>query len=74
MSAILLSRIDAASEIGVSPSAFDRYVAAGTMPAPRRLGGLSRFLRSEVEAAALDLPVGRDASRTAAAREAKAAK
>lgn len=33
-----LSRVEAAGYIGVSPTTFDKLVAAGEMPSPKRIG------------------------------------
>lgn len=51
-----MSRIVAAGYIGFSETHFDKMVAAGKMPAPRREGARLVWLRDELEAALRALP------------------
>jgi predicted DNA-binding transcriptional regulator AlpA len=46
-----LSRVQAAEFIGVSPSTFDKMVAAGEMPAPKRIRGRVVWDRKQVDCA-----------------------
>lgn len=58
-----LSRVMAAEFVGVSPSKFDEMVRDGRMPRPRRIDARRIWLRPELEAAMLDLPVeGKEAN------------
>ena len=53
---LALSRIDAARLITVSPREFDQLVTSGDMPSPRRIGGLDRWLRKDIEDALSAMP------------------
>ena len=44
-----LSRIQAAAYIGVSPSTFDKMVADGTMPSPKKMRGRVIWDRKRVD-------------------------
>lgn len=44
-----LSRVQAAEYIGVSPSTFDKMVAEGEMPAPKRIRGRVVWDRKQVD-------------------------
>ncbi len=44
----LLSRVDAAAFLTISPSSLDRLSAAGDLPAPVRLGGRLAWGRAEL--------------------------
>jgi predicted DNA-binding transcriptional regulator AlpA len=46
-----LSRVQAAEFIGVSPSTFDKMVADGEMPAPKRIRGRVIWDRKQVDCA-----------------------
>ncbi|MGE0743128.1 MAG: helix-turn-helix transcriptional regulator [Hyphomonadaceae bacterium] len=46
-----LSRAEAAAYVGVSPSLFDRLVAEGTMPKPKRLGARCVYDRTQLDSA-----------------------
>ncbi len=46
-----LSRVRAAEYIGVSPSTFDKMVAEGKMPAPKRIRGRVVWDRVQVDCA-----------------------
>ena len=56
---ILLSDNAAAALIGISRATFWRRVNDGTMPEPVKLGGATRWYRSEVVAALDKLGAGR---------------
>lgn len=60
-----LSRVEAARYAGYGTTTFDKMVAAGELPKPRR-SKISRrliWLRSEIDQALRDLPIeGEDAS------------
>lgn len=45
---------DLASHFSCSRSTIWRWVKGGVIPAPRRLGGLNRWRRSEIEALTAD--------------------
>lgn len=51
-----MNRVVAAEYVGFSSGHFDKMVAAGTMPAPRREGSRLVWLRDELEAALRSLP------------------
>lgn len=56
-----MARVVAADYVGFSPSHFDKMVAAGKMPAPRRDGSRLIWLQDELQAALRALPTdGRD--------------
>ena len=63
-----LSREEAARHVGVSPTLFDRMVAASLMPRPKQAFGRRIWDRLAVEAAFLALPGG-DALADATATE-----
>lgn len=44
-----LSRVEAAAYIGISPSMFDRLVAEGTMPGPKRIGSRVIWDRKRID-------------------------
>lgn len=46
-----LSRIEAARYVGVSPSTFDRLVAEGFMPQPKKIGARRVFDRAQLDSA-----------------------
>jgi excisionase family DNA binding protein len=46
-----LSRIEAARYVGVSPSTFDRLVAEGVMPQPKKIGARRVFDRAQLDIA-----------------------
>jgi excisionase family DNA binding protein len=46
-----LSRVQAAEYIGVSPSTFDKMVADGEMPAPKRIRGRVIWDRKQLDCA-----------------------
>jgi predicted DNA-binding transcriptional regulator AlpA len=41
-------RPEAAAFVGVSPTTFDRWVEAGDMPAPRKIGGITIWRADEL--------------------------
>jgi predicted DNA-binding transcriptional regulator AlpA len=51
-----MNRAVAAEYTGFSPGLFDKMVADGRMPAPRRVGSRLVWLRDELEAALRALP------------------
>jgi predicted DNA-binding transcriptional regulator AlpA len=51
-----LSRVEAATYIGVSPTLFDRMVGDGRMPRPKRVGERRVWDRTALDAAFADLP------------------
>lgn len=51
-----LSRPVAASYIGLGVTLFDRLVADGRMPRPRRIDGRLIWIRTEIEKALAELP------------------
>ena len=51
-----LSRVEAASYVGVSPSLFDAMVEDGRMPKPKHIGARRVWDRFEVDAGFADLP------------------
>jgi len=51
-----LSRVEAASHVGLGVTLFDRLVSDGRMPRPRRIDGRLVWVRAEVERALNDLP------------------
>lgn len=58
-----MSRAVAAAYTGFSATHFDKMVAAGTMPAPRREGSRLVWLQDELQAALRALPSDGDDSR-----------
>jgi excisionase family DNA binding protein len=46
-----LSRVQAAEYVGVSPSTFDKMVAAGEMPAPKRIRARTLWDRKALDCA-----------------------
>lgn len=46
-----LSRIEAARYVGVSPSTFDKLIAEGRMPRPKRVGARLIFDSREIDLA-----------------------
>lgn len=46
-----LSRVQAAEYIGISPSMFDKQVADGKLPAPKRIGGRVIWDRKQLDCA-----------------------
>ncbi|MBJ3774346.1 helix-turn-helix transcriptional regulator [Acuticoccus mangrovi] len=57
-----MTRQEAARHLMVSPATFDRWVKEGVMPKPRRRGGIARWVRLEIEEAALRLPTEGEAT------------
>lgn len=55
-----MSRVVAADYVGFSDRHFDKMVADGTIPAPRRDGSRLVWLRDELEVALRALPQGDD--------------
>lgn len=54
-----LRRDDAALHCGVSPSFFDKLVAKGILPPPRKLGAKVKvWVRQELDMALMSLPPG----------------
>lgn len=53
-----LSRVQAAAYVGVSPSTFDKMLADGMMPAPRRYGVRTIWDRRQLDEAFDALPGG----------------
>ncbi|OYW53027.1 MAG: hypothetical protein B7Y80_18905 [Hyphomicrobium sp. 32-62-53] len=51
-----LSRIEAAAYVGVSPSTFDKMVAAGHMPSPKRINTRVVWDRTKLDEAFTLLP------------------
>lgn len=51
-----LSRVEAATYIGVSPSKFDQLVGDGRMPRPKLIDGRNVWHRPALDAAFLALP------------------
>ena len=52
-----LNRQEAAAYVGVSATKFDELVRTGTMPQPRLIGRRKVWIRTELEAALISLPV-----------------
>ena len=46
----LIRDLEAAEMLGASKSTFWRHVASGVFPRPIKIGGMSRWRRSEIEA------------------------
>lgn len=46
-----LKRMQAAAHCGVSPVHFDKMIAEGLLPAPRKLGGVKVWLRQQLDEA-----------------------
>ncbi len=61
----LLSRVEGAAYAGVSPSTFDRMVADGMMPGPKRVYGRVLWDVRALDAAIDALPGGDDSSQAA---------
>jgi predicted DNA-binding transcriptional regulator AlpA len=57
-----LSRVEAAGYIGVSPTLFDRMVADGSMPPPKRVCGRVIWDRKALDRAFEALPGGDDSA------------
>lgn len=56
----LLRDTDCAALVGVSRATWWRWVSAGTIPAPIRIGGVTRWWRSDIEALLADITDARD--------------
>lgn len=61
----LLSRVEGAAYAGVSPSTFDRMVADGMMPGPKRVYGRVLWDVRALDAAIDALPGGDDSPQAA---------
>lgn len=57
-----LSRVEAASYVGISPSMFDLMVADGRMPAPKRINSRLVWDRQRLDEAFENLPEKEDAN------------
>lgn len=57
---LALSRIEAAAAIGVAPNSFDKMVAEGVLPRPRKWHTRKFWLIWELETAMNDWPVDGD--------------
>jgi predicted DNA-binding transcriptional regulator AlpA len=57
-----LSRVDAASYVGISPSLFDQMVKDGRMPPPKRINARTIWDRKQLDSAFDGLPEGDDAN------------
>jgi hypothetical protein len=51
-----LTKAEAAAFIGITSSAFEAMVLNGDMPQARRFGVVDRWIRHELERAAMDMP------------------
>jgi predicted DNA-binding transcriptional regulator AlpA len=58
----LLRDTDVAAMIGISRATLWRWMGAGQIPAPIRIGGVTRWWRSEVENHLSDITAARDAA------------
>lgn len=47
---LLVNSVEACQLLAISPATLRRYVAAGKVPAPLRVGGVVRFRRADLEA------------------------
>lgn len=63
-----MNRVVAAEFTGFSASHFDKMVADGTMPAPRREGARLVWLQDELQAALRALPTEGEANKPAKVR------
>jgi predicted DNA-binding transcriptional regulator AlpA len=55
-----LSRSEAAAYVGVSPTLFDRLVADGRMPRPKRIAARTVWDRRALDLAFTEIPDGSD--------------
>ncbi|MDR3488732.1 MAG: hypothetical protein P4M05_27995 [Bradyrhizobium sp.] len=51
-----LTKAEAAAYIGVTSASFEAMVVNGDMPQARRFGSVERWIRHELERAAMDMP------------------
>ena len=58
----LLRDTDVAAIMGISRPSLWRWVSAGTVPAPIKIGGVTRWWRSEIDAHLAALTDARDAT------------
>ncbi len=58
----LLRDTDCAAMVGVSRPTWWRWVSAGHVPAPIKIGGVTRWWRSEIEGHLADITAARDSA------------
>jgi len=61
-----LRRVEAAAYIGVSPSTFDKMIAQGVMPKPKRFGDRTIWDRWQIDEAFSAIPNDGDSTETPA--------